>query len=80
MDDLSQASFAVARLGLEFPVLYDQAAQVVNEYGVYNASGKYANPNVFIVDTNGSVVWHHRGSVSQRTPNSDILAELDKLS
>ena len=80
MDDLSQASYAVEAIGLEFPVLYDQPADVVKEYGVYNAGGGYANPNVFIVDKNGSLVWHHRGSVSRRTPNSDILAQLEKLS
>ena len=80
MDDLSQASYVVESIGLEFPVLYDRPAEVVKEYGVYNASGRYANPNVFIVDTNGSVVWHHRGSVSHRTSNGDILAQLEKLS
>ncbi len=80
VDDLSQASFAVEALGLDFPVLYDQPAEVVKEYDVYNAGGGYANPNVFIVDRNGSVVWHHRASVSHRTPNGDIFAQLEKLS
>jgi len=80
VDDLSQASFAVEALGLEFPVLYDQPAEVVKEYGVYNAGAGYANPNVFIVDRNGSIVWHHRGSASHRTPNSEILAQLERLS
>ena len=79
MDDLSQASYAVERLGLDFPVLYDPGTEVVNAFNVYNAGGKYANPTVFIVDTNGSIVWKHRGSVSHRTPNRDIIAELEKL-
>jgi peroxiredoxin len=79
VDDLSQASYAVEALGLEFPVLYDQTADVVKEYGVYNASAGYANPTVFIVDSNGSVVWKHRGSASHRTPNRDIISQLEKL-
>lgn len=52
---------------------------MVKEYRVYNDAGGYANPNVFIVDQAGSLVWHHRGSVSQRTPNAEIIAHLEKL-
>ena len=60
-------------------MLYDDPAEVVKEYGIYNAGSDYANPYVFIVDTNGSIAWEHRGSTSHRTPNSDILARLEKL-
>jgi peroxiredoxin len=59
-------------------VLYDQPAEVVKEYGVYAEAG-YANPNVFVVDRNGSIAWHHRGAASHRTPNSEILAQLERL-
>ncbi len=79
MDDLSQASFAVEALGLDFPVLYDQPAEVVDAYGVLNKSAGYANPYVFIIDTEGSIAWEHRGTTSHRTPNSDIIAQLGKL-
>ena len=68
------------QLGLEFPVLYDESANVVDSYGVLNKSAGYANPYVFIVDTDGSIAWEHRGSTSHRTPNSDIIAQLEKLS
>ncbi len=80
VDDLSQASYAVEAIGLEFPVLYDQPAEVVKEYGVYNTGAGYANPNVLIVDVTGSVVWRHKASAYHRTPNSDIIAQLEKLS
>ncbi len=65
--------------GYPFPVLYNDEGDVARAYEVYNRAG-YANPAVFIVDTNGSVVWQQKGSVTHRTPNSAILAELDKLS
>ena len=61
-------------------MLYDQAAEVVSAYGLLNQSAGYANPNVLIVDKEGAVVWRHKGSVSHRTPNRDILAQLEKLS
>ena len=79
VDELSQASFAVERLGLDFPVLYDEPAEVVKAYEVYNSGQDYANPNVFIIDRNGSIVWHHKASVSHRTPNSDIIRQLEEL-
>jgi peroxiredoxin len=37
-DDLSQAQYAVDAIGLEFPILSDQDAMVIEEYGVL-ASG-----------------------------------------
>lgn len=80
VEDLSNAGYAARALGYPFPVLYDLDTDVVKEYGVYNAGAGYANPNVFIIDINGSIVWHHKASAYHRTPNSDIIAQLEKLS
>ena len=60
-------------------MLYNKEGDVARAYGVYNQSAGYANPAVFIVDTNGSLVWDQLGSAYHRTPNSAILAELEKL-
>ena len=60
-------------------MLYDPDTEIARAYEVYNQAGAYANPTVLIVDTNGSVVWQHDGSVYNRTPNSAIIAELEKL-
>lgn len=65
--------------GYPFPVLYNKEGDVARAYEVYNRAG-YANPAVFIVDINGSIVWESIGSTSHRTPNSDIIAQLEKLS
>ena len=80
VDDLSQASYAVQQLGLEFPILYDPQAEVVEAYGVFNASAGYATPSTFIIDTDGVVRWEFVGSASHRTPSSEIIAQLQKLS
>ena len=80
VEDLSIAAYAVKAEGYPFPVLYDVDANVVKAYDVYNSGSRYANPNVIIVDTNGSIVWEHTGSAYHRTPNSDIIAQLEKLS
>lgn len=60
-------------------MLYDASGDVARAYEVYNQAG-YANPAVFIVDADGSVVWQQIGSAYHRTPNNVILAELEKLS
>ena len=80
VDDLSNAGYAARALGFPFPVLYDVDADVVRAYGVLDSSGSDAVPSTFIIDTDGAVVWMHRGSTSHRTPNRHIIAQLEKLS
>ena len=80
VEDLSRPDLAARAQGYPFPVLYDEDTEVARTYEVYNQSGAYANPAVFVVDTSGSVVWEHRASMYNRTPNSDIIAQLEKLS
>ena len=67
-------------MGLDFPVLYDQSAEVINAYLVFNRSNGYAVPSTFIVDTDGVVRWEFIGSTSHRTPSSEIIAQLKELS
>ena len=80
VDDLSQASYAVQQLGLDFPILYDPAGDVVKSYGVLNQAAGYATPSTFIVDTEGAIQWEFIGTASHRTPSSEIIAQLQKLS
>ena len=79
MEDLSRPGLAERAQGYPFPLLYDPDTEVTRAYGVYNQAGAYANPYVFIIDSNGSVVWEHKGSVYNRTPNSAIIGQLEKL-
>ena len=60
-------------------MLYDEDTEVARTYKVYNQAG-YANPAVFVVDTNGSIVWEHKASAYHRTSNSDIITQLERLS
>lgn len=44
--------------GISYPVLADSKAQVSESYGVYNLlSDNLAAPAVFIIDTDGRIVW-----------------------
>lgn len=63
-----------------FPVLYDENGEVAEAYDVLRSGFPEAIPSVFIVDANGSIVWQSKGSTYHRTPNSDIIAQLEKLS
>ncbi len=80
VDDFSSPSMATRAQGYPFPVLYNVEGDVARAYGIYNQSAGYANPAVFVVDSNGSIVWEDIGSVTHRTPISDIIAQLEKLS
>ena len=80
VDDFSSPSLAARAQEYPFPVLYNKEGDVARAYSTYNQGAGYANPYVFIVDRNGSIVWEQRGSTSHRTSNSAILAQLEKLS
>lgn len=79
VDDFSRPDLASRAKQYPFPMLYDVSGDVARSYEVYSQAG-YANPAVFIVDTNGSLVWEQLGSAYHRTPNDAILDELEKLS
>jgi peroxiredoxin len=53
------------RAGLVYPILADEMHEVSEAYGVYNVLGDgLAAPAVFIIDTDGRVVW---SQIGQRT-------------
>ena len=80
VDDFSRPDLATRAQSYPFPILYNVDGDVARDYGAYNQSAGYANPNVIVVDTNGSIIWKQSGSVTHRTSNSDIIAQLEKLS
>lgn len=46
--------------GVRYPMLADPAHSVAEAYGVYNLLGDgLATPAVFVVDTDGRIVWRH---------------------
>ena len=71
------------QLGLEFPVLYDPAAEVVKSYGVFNLfNNNLPAPSTFVIDKDGVVRWKYIGktAASDRASNSEIIAQLKELS
>ncbi len=82
VDDLSRASYAVRQLGLEFPILYDPAADIVRAYGVFNLhNNNLPTPATFIIDKGGVIRWEHIGksAASDRASNAEIIAQLRNL-
>lgn len=80
-DDLSGAREIAGRIGIPFPILYDVAAGVVREYGVYNLLGdRLAAPATFVIDRGGVVRWSQIGrSSSDRASAQEILRQLRQL-
>jgi peroxiredoxin len=66
------------RAGINYPMLADATHQVAEGYGVYNLMGdNLAAPAVFIIDTDGRIVWHRVGqSVSNPVGAQTILEHL----
>ena len=80
-DDLSQASYVAESLRLDFPILYDPAADVAREYGVYNLWGDgMATPSTFVLDRTGKIRWQHIGkTVYDRPSDEEIIDQMRKL-
>ena len=82
-DDLSRAQYAVDALGLQFPILSNPSADVIEAYGVFNLHNNgYAAPATFIVDKLGNIRWEYIGrtSYTDRPSNAQIIEQLRNLS
>jgi peroxiredoxin len=65
-----------AVLNPPFPLLADPDHEVAEAFNVYNLLGNgYAAPSVFVIDTDGSIVWSHVGRSSGDRPNVDAILE-----
>ena len=61
-------------LGLPYPVLADPEHEVAEGYEVYNVLGDgYAAPSVFVIDTDGSIVWSYVGEGPTDRPSVDTV-------
>ncbi|MBN1976297.1 MAG: peroxiredoxin family protein [Anaerolineae bacterium] len=65
-------------LGIPYPMLADADHRVSEDYGVYNLLGDgLAAPSVFIIDTDGQIVWSYVGkNASDRLSAEKILGNL----
>ena len=79
MDDLNGAESIAGRVGISFPVLYtSKDSAIPKAYNVYNRlNDRLATPSVFIIDTDGRIVWQKIGrSKTDRVAGSTVLRNL----
>ncbi len=77
-DDLSQAEFAVEKLGLQFPVLHDPGGRVSKEYRVFDLlNDRLATPSTFLLDKDGAIRWQYIGKSRSDRPTISLI--IDKL-
>ena len=82
MDSLRGAQRAIESIGLEFQVLSDPDANVVDAYGVWNLfQNELPAPATFIIDKQGNIRWEYigRNALTDRADNDDIIAQLQEL-
>jgi len=59
-----------------FPLLADPEHDVAQAFGVYDLLGTgYAAPSVFVIDTDGDIVWSYVGQSSTDRPSADAVLE-----
>lgn len=63
---------------VSYPMLADASHQASEAFGVYNLfDDGLAAPSVFVVDTDGTIVWHYVGQhASDRVSAQTILTKL----
>lgn len=61
-----------------YPLLADPSHKVSEAFGVYELlSSGYAGPAVFVIDTDGSIVWRHLAKDRYDRPTAaEILSNL----
>ena len=63
-------------LNLPYPVLADPDHEVTEDYGVYDILGdSLAAPAVFIIDTDGEIVWSYVGSGPGDRPSANTILQ-----
>jgi peroxiredoxin len=63
-------------LGSEFPMLADPSHRVADAYGIYNLLGDtYAAPAVFVIDTDGRILWSYVGQTPYDRPGVAVILE-----
>jgi peroxiredoxin len=75
---MSSVDGARQAAGAAFPMMADVDHVVAEAYGVYNLLGdSLAAPSVFVIDTDGRILWGYIGRSSMDRP--DVHTILDKL-
>jgi peroxiredoxin len=76
VQDLERARILSDLLENPFPVLADPDHQAAEAYGVYNLLGDgIAAPSVFIINSNGQIVWSYIGKDAEDRPTAATLLD-----
>ena len=81
-DTLNGPAGLYEQQGYEFPVLFtSQDTSIPEQYGVFNLFGDgLASASVFLVDTNGEIVWKSVGlNYTHQVAASEIIEQVEKL-
>lgn len=75
---LERVDGARTTVAAPYPMLADPDHQVAEAYGVYDLLGDgYAAPAVFVIDTDGRILWSTTGQApTDRPTTEEILAHL----
>lgn len=78
MQDLAGAQAMDEAVQADFPILADADHAVADAFGVFNLLGdSVAAPAVFVIDSQGRIVWSHVGKdIGDRPSPVEILAHL----
>jgi peroxiredoxin len=69
-----------AKHGMHVDLLSDFKREVSRKYGVLIEDRYYSNRAYFLIDRDGVIRWTHvEENPGQRRPDSELLAEIDKL-
>ena len=73
---LSEVESWCQQAGIEYPMLADSDYTVSEAYGVYNLLGDdLAAPAVFVIDTDGHIVWRQVGQSANNPVSAQIIIE-----
>lgn len=62
--------------GAAYPLLADPAHGAAEAYGVYNLLGDgLTAPSVFVIETDGRIVWSHVGQSPGDRPSVQVILE-----
>lgn len=80
-DDLEDARNMAELSGAGFPILSDEDAAVVRDYGVFNLlNDGVAAPSAFLITPERRIAWRFVGeSISDRPSVDEILAQVDEV-
>ncbi len=78
VQDVTRAKRMQELTGAAFPILADPDHAIATQYGVFDRLGDgVAAPSVFIIDSNGHIVWSYIGRDAFDRPAVDaIIAHL----